>query len=257
MAKSVGFALKSVLGLSSILLGLAAGSATATTVTTSSVSLPNGNTTVNINDTISGQSSIDGGGSNLITGTIGLQTTIGALNTYCVDLFDYINLGSTSVSFNQNVLAAGESYQAGSTPGTFTQTQVTRLTALLTNGSLQPQNTVNTAALQIAIWEIEYDQTTGGSYNLSNPDSFYFSHTSDSSSSAALAQAQTYLNDVTSSTWVGDGNHYIEYLTSTTGTVQNLIYLATGTVTTPEPSTIAIFGMGLLGLWAARRRKLI
>src|SRR5882672_3988205 len=99
MARSVGFTMKSVLAISGVLLGLAAGSAMATTVTTSSVSLPNGSTTVNIVDTLQ---SVDGGGSNLITGTIGLQTNIGALNTYCVDLFDYISTGSNSVnSFNQ------------------------------------------------------------------------------------------------------------------------------------------------------------
>jgi hypothetical protein len=257
MAKSFRFTVKSALAISGILLGLAAGSAMATIVTTSSVSLPNGSTTVNINDTLSGQSSIDQNGQGVITGTIGLQTTIGALNTYCVDLFDYINLGSTAATFNQNVLAAGETFQAGSTNGTFTQAQVTRLTALLTNGSLQTQNTVNTAALQIAIWEIEYDTPTGGVYNLTNSDSFYFSHTSDSNSTAALNQAQVYLNDVTNSTWTTDSNHYIEFLTSTTGNVQDLIYLATGSVATPEPSTVAVFGIGLIGLWAARRRKMI
>jgi hypothetical protein len=257
MAKTAGFGLKTALSISGMLLCLATGSAMATTVTTSSVSLPNGSTTVSINDIISGQSSIDQNGQNLITGTIGLQTNLGALNTYCVDLFDYINLGSTSVSFNQNALAAGQTFRAGSTSGTFTQAQVTQLTALLTNGALQTQNTVNTAALQIAIWEIEYDTPSGGVYNLSNTDSFYFSHTGDSNSIAALNQAQVYLNDVTNSTWQTDGNHFIEYLTSTTGNVQKLIYLATGSVATPEPSTIAVFGIGLIGLWAARRRKMI
>jgi hypothetical protein len=257
MAKSFGFRLKSALGISAVLLGLAAGSAVATTVTTSSVSLPNGSTTVNINDTIPGQTSIDGGGSNLITGTIGLQTNIGALNTYCVDLFDYINTGSTVATFNQNALAAGQTFQAGSTNGTFTQLQVTRLTALLTNGSLQTQNTVNTAALQIAIWGIEYDTPSGGVYNLTNPDSFFFYHTSDSNSTAALNQAQIDLTNITSSIWTTDSNHFVEFLTSTTGNVQDLIYLATGSVATPEPSTIAVFGIGLIGLWAARRRKMI
>jgi hypothetical protein len=257
MAKSFGFTLKSALGISSILFGLAAGSAMATTVQTSSVSLPNGNTTVNIDDNFSGQSSIDQGGSNLITGTIGLQTNIGALNTYCVDLFDYINTGSTVATFNQNALAAGQTFQAGSTNGTFTQLQVTRLTALLTNGALQMQSTVNTAALQIAIWEIEYDTPSGGVYNLTNHDSFYFSHTSDSNSSAALAQAQIDLTNITSSIWTTDSTHFVEFLTSTSGTVQDLIYLANGSVATPEPSTVAVFGIGLIGLWAARRRKMI
>jgi hypothetical protein len=258
MIKSIGFGFKATLGVSAVLFGLAAGSAMATTVQTSSVSLPNGSTTVNITDKISGQPSlIDQGGSNLITGEIALQTNIGVLNTYCVDLFDYINIGSTVATFNQNALAAGQTFQAGSTPGTFTQTQVTRLTALLTNGALQTQNTVNTAALQIAIWEIEYDTPTGGVYNLTNSDSFYFTHTSDSNSVAALTQAQTDLTDITSSIWTTDSTHFVEFLTSTTGSVQDLIYLANGAVATPEPSTVAVFGIGLIGLWAARRRKMI
>jgi hypothetical protein len=259
MAQSFGFTVKSALAISGILLGLAAGSAMATTVTTSSVSLPNGSTTVNINDNISSQSSlIDQSGQNVITGTIGLQTNIGTLSTYCVDLFDYINTGNPSVNtFNQNVLTAGATFQAGNTPGTFTQAQVTELTALLTNGSLQTQNVVNTAAMQIAIWEIEYDTPSGGVFNVTHSDSFYLSHTSDSNSVAALNQAQVYLNDVTNSTWTTDANHYVEFLTSTTGNVQDLIYLATGTVATPEPSTVAVFGIGLIGLWAARRRKMI
>ncbi|HEX4504173.1 MAG TPA: PEP-CTERM sorting domain-containing protein [Alphaproteobacteria bacterium] len=255
MATSIGFTFKSVLAVSGILFGLAAGSAMATTVTTSSVSLPNGSTTVNINDTAQ---SVDGGGSNIITGTIGLQTNIGVLNTYCVDLFDYIQTGNPSVNtFNQNVLTAGSHFQNGTATGTFTQAQVNTITALLINGSLQAQNVVNTAALQIAIWAAEYDPVTSGSYNLTSADSFYFSHTSDANSTAALNQAQVYLNDVTSGTWQTDANHYVEFLTSTTGSVQDLVYLATGTVATPEPSTVAVFALGLIGLWAARRRKLI
>src|ERR1051326_2666103 len=90
MARSGGFTFKSMLAVSGILLGLAAGSAMATTITTSSVSLPNGSTTVNV--VYPSQSgTLDGGGGNIITGTIGLQTNIGALNTYCADLFDYIS----------------------------------------------------------------------------------------------------------------------------------------------------------------------
>jgi hypothetical protein len=257
MIKSIGIGFKTALGVSGVLFGLAAGSAMATSVQTSSVSLPNGSTTVNISDTLPGQSSIDQGGSNLITGTIGLQTNIGMLNTYCVDLFDYINVGSTVATFNQNALAAGETFQAGSTNGTFTQTQVTRLTALLTNGALQTQSTVNTAALQIAIWEIEYDTPTGGVYNLTNHDAFNITHTSDSNSAAALTQAQIDLTDITSSIWTTDSSHFVEFLTSTSGSVQDLIYLANGAVATPEPSTVAVFGIGLIGLWAGRRRKLI
>ena len=261
MAKSAGFALKSLLGISGIVLSLAAGSAMAGTVMTSTVSLPNGSDLVNIND--GNQTSIDQGGSNLISGTISLQTNIGVLSTYCVDLFDYINLGSNNYTFNQATLTAGSTFRNGTATGTFTQAQVTDLTRLLAGGgSLVTQSSVNSAALQVAIWEVEYDTVAAnGSYNLtSTSDPFYFTASSgDSNSAAVLAQAQTYLNDATgfqngsawtAATWLAASNQYVEYLTAS-GT-QNLIYLAT-----PEPSTVAVFGLGLIGLWAARRRKLI
>ena len=46
------------------------------------------------------------------------------------------------------------------------------------------------------------------------------------------------------------------YLTSNPTGTQNQVYLGT-VVATPEPSTVALFGLGLIGLWAARRRKMI
>ncbi len=265
MAKTGLFGLKAVLGLSGILLGLAAGSAMATTVTTTSVALPNGTTTVNIVDP---SQPVDGSGSNLITGTIQLQTNIGVLNTYCVDLFDYISTGSQTYNFTPSVLTAGTTYKSATNgnanaTGTFTQAQVNTLTALLTNGTLLTQNTVNTAALQVAIWATEYDTAAAnGSYNITSVDpQFYFTATGDTNSAAVLAQAQIYLNDATgymngstwvNATWLTNSTHFVELLTSTPSGTQNLIFLAT-----PEPSTIALFGVGVIGLVAARRRKLI
>jgi len=257
MANINQLAVKAALG-ASILFGLSAGAAMAGTVTTTSVSLPNGSTTINIVDT--NQPSIDGGGSNIITGTIGLQTTtLGSLSTYCVDLFDYINVGNNAYTFNNNALAAGQTYRNGTVNGTWTQNQVNLITALLTNGSIQTQNTVNTAAMQLAIWDIEYDTAAAnGTYNLtSTSDGFYFTSTGGTNSSATLAQAQTYLNNVTSGTWVSDASHSVQYLMSNPSGTQNLIYLQTNASAVPEPSTVAVMGLGLIGLWAVRRRKLI
>lgn len=255
MANINQLAVKAALGVS-ILFGLSAGAAMAGTVTTTSVSLPNGSTSINIVDT---SQYVNGGGSNITTGTIGLQTTtLGALSTYCVDLFDYISLGSNSYTFNNNALTAGSTFRNGTATGTWTQNQVNLITALLTNGSMQTQNTINTAAMQIAIWDIEYDTAAAnGSYNLTTHDGFYFSATSDSNSAATLAQAQVYLNNVTSGTWLTDATHSVQYLTSNPSGTQNLIYLQTNAAAVPEPSTVAVMGLGLIGLWAVRRRKLI
>ena len=262
MVKSYGSKLKAFVGASGIAFGLCAGSAMAGTINATSYTLPDGTTTVNIYDSIKAPEGTGPGlASNITTGMINLQTSIGALQTYCVDLFDYV---APPTTYNVNALSTASQYSNGSATLNFSAAQVNVITRLLTNGTLQTQSLVNTTALQIAIWEVEYDTAaTNGSYNVNAtaPADFYFSATGDSNSAAALAQAQTYLNNATgyqnggsfvAATWLTDSTHYVQYLTAVGGGVQNLVYLAT-----PEPSTIAVFGMGLAGLWAARRRKMI
>ncbi len=241
------------------------------TITTTSVSMPNGSISVNIHDS---SQNINGGGSGTGAGMFTMQTSVGSLNTYCVDLFDYIDTGSNGYTFDNNQLAAGQSFRNGNAAGTWTANQVNLLTALLTNGALQSSNSVNSAALQIAIWEVEYDTAaSNGTYSLTSHDGFYFSTTSDSHSQAALTQAQAYLNDVTGysttshghTTWVDanwdtDGTHVAMYLTSDPSGTQNQIYLGTPPTTpvttpVPEPSAMTLFGVGLAGIWRARRRK--
>jgi hypothetical protein len=265
MVKSAGLCVKAAVGIAGVILALSAGSAMAGTISATDYALGDGSTTVNIYDSVRApEGSGPGTASNVIAGQIDLQTNIGVLQTYCVDLFDYISPG-TNYTFNQNALSTGSQYSNGSTTLNFTTGQVSTITALLTNGALQTQNLLNTTALQIAIWEVEYDTAAAnGTYNVTSqtPPNFYFTATSDSNSSAAIAQAQAYLNNATgyqngstwvAATWLTNSTHFVEYLTATSGeTVQNLVYLAT-----PEPSTVAIFGMGLVGLWAARRRKMI
>src|ERR1700744_3476734 len=140
------------------------GTAHAGTVTTSNVSMPYGSISVNIHDS---SQSINGGGNGTGAGMFTMQTSVGSLDTYCVDLFDYIDTGSNSYTYDNNQLAAGQSYRNGNATGTWTANQVNLLTALLTNGALQPSNSINSAALQIAIWEVEYDTAaSNGTYSL-------------------------------------------------------------------------------------------
>jgi hypothetical protein len=274
MAKINGLAVKAALGLS-ILFGLSAGGAMAGSITVSNVTEPYGSISVDIHDSYQSTVTNCSGSGCVAGGTIGLQTSIGALNSYCVDLFDYINLGGQNTTFDQNALASGETFRNGNATGTWTQNQVTLLTRLLTNGSAllsgsntSAQNAVISSALQVAIWDVEYDTAAAnGTYNLtSTSDGFYFTATDSNATTGSLAvlnTAQTFLNDSTGVngtgiTWNTNANQSVQYLTSDPSGTQNQIYLATTTGSTvPEPSTVAVFGLGLIGLWAARRRKMI
>ena len=241
-----------------LLIGIAM-SAGAGTITATNYTMPDGSTTVQIYDSIKAPEGTAPGSATVTDAMINLQTSIGTLQTYCVDLFDYISPG-TNYTFNQNPLSTAGQYSNGATNVNWTQAQVNLITRLLTNGTLQTQSLVNTTALQIAIWAAEYDTAAAnGSYNITASDSFYFTATADSNSAAAIAQAQTYLNDATgyqngaswvNAIWLSNSTHFVQYLTGTG--VQNLVYLAT-----PEPSTVAVLGMSLLALAFVRRRKVL
>lgn len=239
-------------------LALAAGPALAGTITVNATT-PNSWDYVNIVDNSAKIDGSSGAGSPTAEAAvmIQLQTTAGALlNAYCVDLFEYVNIPSTD-TFNQSTLAAGSSFanstngQTATFNGTWSQTQVNLLNALLVNTRNQTSS-VNTAALQVAIWEVEYGTMVNNAYNLQGSNqNFYFTPDTkdDSYSSQVLTQAQTYLNDVTSGFWNYNSSYIVEYLTAS-GT-QSLIYLASA----PEPSSLAVFSLGLAGVWRARRRK--
>jgi hypothetical protein len=240
-----------------ILLALSAGSAMATTVTATNYTLLNGSTEVQIADSTA---NVDGSNpTEVAAGTIVLQTSIGTLNAYCADLFNYID-PNTNYTFNQSVLSTSSQYSNGVTTLNFTQQQVNLMTALLINGGM-PANTTDTTALQVALWEVEYGTAAAnGTYTLGSGTYFVISAdtAANPQSAASIAEAQTYLNNVTgyqngssfvAASWSTDAHDFVEYLTG--ASVQNLIYLAT-----PEPSSAAVIGIGLLGLWAAARRRM-
>jgi hypothetical protein len=218
------------------------------------------------------------GGSNnsegLDTGAIALQTSIGSFNSYCADIFDYIYEG-TGYNMNESTLGTSSQYATnGSTSGSnttyanFTKSQVNVIGALLANGDI-PNNTVNSTALQIAIWEVEYGAANAnGSYTLGTGSNFDitavttaegYSSGQVTASQTEMTLAQQYLNDAAgylngsnfvSAIWGMTANEFVVYLTE--AGVQSQVFLAT-----PEPSSVALISVGLLGLWAARRRKMI
>jgi hypothetical protein len=210
----------------------------------------------------------------LATTITATNSAVGTLNTYCTDLYD--NLYAQTYTYTRETLAAGETFATGSGDamnGTWSQTQVNQLTALLYNGSIT-RNNVDSNALQIAIWEIEYGTESNNAYNITTTNSTVFSITSGSTlgtSDSTIADAQTYLNDVTSGLWTYNtgGKYQVEYLTApitqngNAAATQPLLYLADtstsnmnqGNPTVPEPASLSVFAVGAAGLAYARRRR--
>lgn len=107
---------------------------------------------------------------------------------------------------------------------------------------------VRAAAIQIAIWEIV--EETSGSLNVQTGSSRF----RNGSISNLLDVAQTMLSALDGT---GPKAQYLYALTNPTA--QDLLVMAVPQslpdVSTPEPATFAMFGLGLLGLGLIRRKR--
>ena len=258
------FGLLTALAGTAAVLGFCA-PAQATTVTVSNVAQNWGSVSVGIVDKLFAPA----GGSvnsqtNMNAGAIALSVPTsfvasGVIQSYCIDIFHYT---ATPTTYTVGTLASSPEQSAPNATTSWSTTQVNMITALLQNGALQTQNAINTAALQVAIWEVEYG-TAASSYSLSSltntSQNFYFTTTSDTNSTAVLTQAAQELTYAANGTWALS-NATIAYELNNGSGVQDQVYLNTvasggGNNPAPEPATIGILGLGLAGLWAARRKQ--
>jgi PEP-CTERM motif len=159
------------------------------------------------------------GGAGLIT----LEGT-STIAAYCVDVADWL-LGSgtynTSISPASNPLLSGVSSFTG-------HAKIADIGALISNGT-------NAAAVQLAIWETEY----GAAVTITPDDS------------GLQSIASTYLTDLATLWTVPKGMALLE-LTPANGQInQTLVYMAA----VPEPTSMAVLGLGTLMLGYVRKRR--
>jgi hypothetical protein len=162
-----------------------------------------------------------------------LQDTVTGIvqmvQVYCTDIFDYLNLPAT---FTRGLLS-----------DTVTDTtKLSQINALMANGNAGVNSADTSAALQMAIWEIENE--TSGHYDVS-AGAFTASGPSN-----AIALANQDIQNVLNGVWKADPNITI-YQLSAPGN-QSLSYAAAAV---PEPATLAIFGSGLVLMIVLRRSR--
>lgn len=182
-----------------------------------------------------------------IAGEIVLTTSNdGTLDTFCVDLFHDIYLGG-SYTYFPVADNTDNSTDAGPPPGPYplTAEQIAEMTAFADYGAYTLQNGIPapyagdpsawSAAIQAAIWDAEYGTTATGStdfeIDLAYIDGLWLGG---------------FLDGYNWGYEIGDGSY------------DQGVYVANGQQlwdTAPEPTTIALFGAGLIGLGALRRRR--
>lgn len=155
--------------------------------------------------------------------------------TWCIELTQSITQGSNYNYTTTDLTAANPSW-AGRLQELIAQNYQTVLSAA---------NSITSAAMQLAIWEVVYEPA-GSSLNLSNGN--FRAGTTDSDSIAAKNMAQGWLNNLSSS--ADTGKYKIVMLTS--GSAQDLVTV----LPTPIPAAALLFGsaLGLGGLLQRRRR---
>jgi hypothetical protein len=200
-------------------MSLFVGQASAGTLSYTGVSYPT-DYTVNLTDSALGVNETVYTGPMTLSGTVSDGNPIIAFYAWCVDI-------------THNLMGSGTyiSGQAPAVAGITDPTKIDNIAQLIYGYT--PGNDLNSAATQVAIWEIEYGSDLQVSGN-----------------TAVTNAAQVLINGLTGSPVAG---YSLQILDRGSDNNQDLAYLDPTNVM--EPASTAMFGVGLIGLGLVNRRR--
>ncbi|MDD2760196.1 MAG: PEP-CTERM sorting domain-containing protein [Methylomonas sp.] len=179
----------------------------------------------------------------------------GQFNAWCVDIYHWMSNGSTIYDVATASDLATELSKLR--PGTLGQIRVDNMIKLANQVYSFIDTTIESAAFQLAIWEIAYGTPSDvGNFIIDTADTNF--RVKDSTL-AFVSLANNWLNGL--ATAENTGNYTLTYLNDGTRNKSQDVIVFTETpltpssVSVPEPNSFALIGLGLAGFTFIRRKE--